>query len=258
MKKVKLLATIAIFVSTAALFSGCVPQQKYQAQIDKNRQQSVKIDELSGKLRSAELQLKQCRSKLQTAQELTGADMQALKAEITALEEDIARKTDLIERMKAELIRGTPQLPMELSIALQEFAESNDMITFDEATGILKFKSDLLFRSGSAQVMSSADEAIKQLSSIMDSEQAKQFDLVVAGHTDSDPIKYSKAKHPTNWHLSAHRAISVLEKMVADGISPKRISIRGFGEQRPVEPNDTKEGKASNRRVEIYVVAKGR
>ena len=91
----------------------------------------------------------------------------------------------------------------------------------------------------------------------MNSEQGSQFDLIIARHTDNDPIKYSKNLHATNWHLSAHRAISVLEMMVQNGISPKRLSARGFGEQRPIQSNDTKEGKAANRRVEIYVVASG-
>ena len=50
MKNVKLLAAIVTFGFIAALFSGCVPQQKYDAQLDNNRQQAVKIDELSGKL----------------------------------------------------------------------------------------------------------------------------------------------------------------------------------------------------------------
>ena len=54
-------------------------------------------------------------------------------------------------------------------------------------------------------------------------------------------------------HISPRR----LELMVSDGISAKRLSARGFGEQRPIQPNETKEGKAANRRVEIYVIAAG-
>ena len=257
MKNVKLLATIAICIFVAAVLSGCIPQEEYDAQLDKNRIQADELSDLNGKLRASEIQLNQCKSKLATAQELTGADIQALKAEVAALEEDIASKTNLIERMKAELIRGGVKLPMELSIALEEFAENNEMVSFDEATGVLKFKSDLLFRSGSAEVVSDANAAIKSLSSIMNSKQASQFDLVIAGHTDNDPIRYSKAQHPTNWHLSAHRAISVLEQMVNNGVPAKRLSVRGFGQQKPIQPNDKKEGKAANRRVEIYVVSKG-
>ena len=66
------------------------------------------------------------------------------------------------------------------------------------------------------------------------------------------------AKHPTNWHLSAHRAISVLKVMAGSKVDPKRMSARGFGEYRPVEPNKpNKGGNPRNRRVEIYIVPKG-
>ncbi|MHC4706350.1 MAG: OmpA/MotB family protein, partial [Planctomycetota bacterium] len=69
---------------------------------------------------------------------------------------------------------------------------------------------------------------------------------------------YSAAKHPTNWHLSAHRAISVLKIMGANNVNSMRLSARGFGEFRPVVPNEpNKKGHAQNRRVEIYIVAKG-
>ncbi|MCK5175184.1 MAG: OmpA family protein, partial [Planctomycetes bacterium] len=64
--------------------------------------------------------------------------------------------------------------------------------------------------------------------------------------------------HPTNWHLSVHRAISVLNVMTQNKVSPKRLSVRGFGEFRPAEPNKAdKKGNAANRRVEIFIVPSG-
>lgn len=256
MKKSSVIAIVGI-CALVLLGSGCVSSEQYDSLRESNRRQAMTLDDLTGQLRGAELQLSQCKGQLQTARGLTGPEIDALKEEIALLNEDIASKVTLIQRMKAELLRGGIQLPMELTLALKEFAQNNEMVTFDEATGILKFKSDLLFKSGSAKVLDSAKSGIVSLSGIMNSEQASQFDLVIAGHTDSDPIRYSKGEHPTNWHLSSHRAIAVLEMMTANGISPTRLSARGFGEQRPLLANDTKENKAANRRVEIYVVAKG-
>jgi chemotaxis protein MotB len=257
MKRTSLLTLVGI-CGFIFLASGCVPQEEHDSLREQNRRQSGKIDTMTGELRGAELLLKQCRGRLDTAKGLTGPEMEALGEEITLLKEDVARKLDIIKRLKAELLRGGIQLPMELSLALKDFAEKNDMVSFDEGTGVLKFKSDLLFRSGSAKVVDAAKSGISSLGGIMNSEQASQFDLVIAGHTDSDPIRYSKGEHPTNWHLSSHRAIAVLEMMVANGVSPKRLSSRGFGQQKPLESNDSKEGKAANRRVEIYVVSEGR
>jgi chemotaxis protein MotB len=142
---------------------------------------------------------------------------------------------------------------------LEEFAANNEMVTYDASRGIVKFKSDLLFKSGSADVLPAAEEAVKSLCGILNSEQAKEFDIIIAGHTDDQPIRYSASRHPTNWHLSTHRAISVLKVMEASGVESKRMSARGFGEFRPVVPNEpNKKGNAQNRRVEIYIVAKGK
>ena len=256
MKKTSVLAVIGI-CAFIFLASGCVSQEEFDSLREKNRRQAKSLDNLTGELRGAELLLNQCKGRLATAQGLTGPEMEALGKEIALLKEDVSNKLNIIQRLKAELLRGGIQLPMELSLALKDFAENNDIVTFDEVTGILKFKSDLLFSSGSAKLLDGAKKGIASLCGIMNSEQAGQFDMIIAGHTDSDPIRYSKGAHPTNWHLSSHRAIAVLEMMTANGISPKRLSARGLGEQRPLESNKTKEGKAANRRVEIYVIAKG-
>ena len=93
---------------------------------------------------------------------------------------------------------------------------------------------------------------------ILNSEQAKGLDIVIAGHTDDQPIRYSRATHASNWHLSSNRAISVLKVMEANKVAPNRMSARGFGEYRPVEANKQgKKGNPKNRRVEIYIVPKG-
>ena len=94
----------------------------------------------------------------------------------------------------------------------------------------------------------------------MNSKEAQQFDVVIAGHTDDVPIKKAatKQKHPTNWHLSVHRSIAVLNVMTANKVDPTRVSVRGFGEYRPMTENKpNKRGNPTNRRVELYIVPSG-
>ena len=68
------------------------------------------------------------------------------------------------------------------------------MIEFDPNHGLVKFKSDLLFEKGSDQVTTAADDAIKALCGILNSEQAKEFHIIVAGHTDDIPIKKAQTR----------------------------------------------------------------
>ena len=143
---------------------------------------------------------------------------------------------------------------------LEDWAKGSDLVSFDANRGIVKFKSDLLFEKGSDEVAPSAAEAVKALCRILNTDQAKEFDIIIAGHTDDLPIlkPETKAKHRHNWYLSAHRAISVLDVMTANGIVSERVSVRGFGEFRPIVPNEPgKKGNPQNRRVEIYIVPKG-
>lgn len=184
--------------------------------------------------------------------------MGAKDAEIAALEKDIAEKKALIERLQQQLLKTGTKLPTDLSLKLKEFAAANPDVTYNEESGMLKFKSDLLFKSGSAEVEPKAAEQITKFCAIMNGAEGKDFDVIIAGHTDDQPIKFAAPRHPTNWHLSAHRAIGVLDVMVKAGVEPKRVSVRGFSEYRPIEPNQPgNKGNPANRRVELYIVPSG-
>ena len=248
--------SVFILVCTCfALLNGCAGDLKLQ-----NATQCKHIADLEGKLRTTSLQLDQANRKLETADSRSQAEIDALNQKNAALLDDAAKKRALIEMMNKRLLYGGAPLPVEISTMLEDFAKGNDMITYDASRGIVKFKSDLLFEKGSDIVAPDAIEAVKSLSKILTSEKAKDFDIIVAGHTDDIPIRkpQTRAKHPTNWHLSANRAISVLETLMNNNIASQRLSVRGFGEFRPVEDNEPgKKGNTKNRRVEIYIVAKG-
>ena len=224
-----------------------------------SRLQLERIDRLETDKGTSEALLDKCKRRLDTADTTCSIKQEGLQQKIAALQGDLARKRSLISRMQEQLVGGVP-LPVELSVMLEDFAAKNDMVSYDPSRGVVKFKSDLLFEVASDKLAASAREAVKALCSILNSEQAKEFDVIIAGHTDDIPIGKPEtlAKHPTNWHLSAHRAISVLKVMAGSKIDPKRMSARGFGEYRPVEPNKpNKGGNPKNRRVEIYIVPKG-
>lgn len=256
MRKAKLTGLVLISVLIAML-SGCAELRDLRVQ---NENQLKQIERLSSELEASKLQLDQLQRKLDAAGSITNVELDALKQKIAALEADVDKKTDLIKSMQESLLLGGGKLPVELSTKLEELASKYDMITYDSARGVLKFESDLTFEKGSDHVTASAEGAVKSLCSIVNSIGAEKFDIIVAGHTDNVPIRKpaTKAKHPTNWHLSAHRAISVVSIMVSNNVDPKRLSARGFGEFHPVEENKPNNvGSAKNRRVEIFIVPQG-
>jgi chemotaxis protein MotB len=251
---------MVLALAVAIVTGGCVSQQRFDEVKAQNRIQQQRITDLEGEFGSCQLQLAQSGKQMETLQGRNSAELSGKDAEIAALEKDIEDKKSLIARMQAQLLRSGAALPMELSVKLQEFASRNKMVTFDQSSGMLKFESDLLFELGSDNVAPEAVDSVKALCGIMNSKEAQEFDVVIAGHTDDVPIKKpaTREKHPTNWHLSVHRSIAVLNIMTANNMNPTRVSVRGFGEYRPVAPNKpNKKGSAENRRVELYIVPSG-
>ncbi len=253
-------ALITLLSALILVSAGCISQEQYEDMAAQNRIQQNKIDRLESELNVLEASKAQLEKQLETLRSRGGVTSAATAEEIAALEAAIDEKNALIAKMRDQLLAGGMKLPMELSIMLEDFAKDNPMVTFDKETGKLKFKSDLLFELGSDQVAAGAVSSIQAISDIMKTDEAKDFDVIIAGHTDDVPIGKpdTRLKHPTNWHLSVHRAISVLNAMVKNGVESTRLSVRGFGEFRPIAPNapDNK-GNPVNRRVEMFIVYKG-
>ncbi|MEW6012003.1 MAG: flagellar motor protein MotB [Elusimicrobiota bacterium] len=80
---------------------------------------------------------------------------------------------------------------------------------------------------------------------------SQDYEIIVEGHTDNVPI--FTQQFASNWELSTARATSVVKYLIDKGISPKKISAIGYGEFRPVVPNDTPQNRQKNRRVVFFV-----
>lgn len=251
---------ISCAVTALVLVNGCVPVEKYNDCKLQNRTQSEYIAEIESQFSANKLMLEQTQERLMTSEDIAGAGAEELRQKVVALEDDSKAKSDLIKKMQAALLRGGVELPPELRSKLETFAAESDMVSFDASNGMVKFKSDLLFQKGSDTITKDAIDAIRQLCAIINASQAEKFDISIVGHTDDVPIgkPETRAKHPTNWHLSVHRAISVLNVMKTNKVPSERMSVRGFGQYRPIEANKSgKKGNPKNRRVEIYIVPKG-
>jgi chemotaxis protein MotB len=118
---------------------------------------------------------------------------------------------------------------------------------------VITFVSEVLFDSGKADLRKDSYEKLNKVAGVI-STVVPDLNVGIEGHTDNQPIKHSGWK--SNWELSAHRALSVLHYLTEQNISPERLAAIGYGEYRPVEGNDTKEGRQKNRRVEIVILPK--
>jgi chemotaxis protein MotB len=110
----------------------------------------------------------------------------------------------------------------------------------------------VLFNSGEADVLKDVSPLLLKISNML---HGLDNEIKIAGYTDNVPINNGKFR--SNWDLSAIRAINVMNFMVSSGsISQDKVSIQAYGERMPKASNATEDGRAKNRRVEIFVVRK--
>ncbi|MCX7820754.1 MAG: OmpA family protein [Brevinematales bacterium] len=116
--------------------------------------------------------------------------------------------------------------------------------------------SDLFFRPGSAEIDFEEGREVLRKVGLLLKDAGDDVKIEIVGHTDNSPIPKASemAKiYPTNWELSTARASSVVRYFEALGVKPSRMYAEGRGEHEPLESNDTPEGRAYNRRIDIYV-----
>ena len=119
--------------------------------------------------------------------------------------------------------------------------------------GAIKYtvNSDLLFASGSWEMKPQGKQIISRFTEKLAPTQ--QNKIVVNGYTDNQPIgpELKRQGVNTNEELSQKRADAVMQYLISQGVKPENISAHGYGEANPVASNDTSQGRAQNRRVEL-------
>ena len=252
---------LVVALGLTTLTTGCaVSQEKYNAlKLDRDR--------LAEQLGSAQNQAAIARSEADALKGQLGLIGQgqggkdAMILNLTTQNAELQKQLDDINRRYADAVGkvGTGMaLPEALSNELSAFAAQNpDLVSFDAQRGIVKFKSDVTFATGSAELKPQAKEAITRFAQILNSPTASGYELMVAGHTDNtrvaNPATIS-AGHKDNWYLSAHRAISVGQELTRANVGPQRLAVTGYADQRPVASNNTESGKQQNRRVEVLIL----
>lgn len=221
---------------------------------------AAELNSLRAAIDACQLDGSRCAQQLQMKDQL----LASLREENALLDESRSQALGELDRLAREplndIIINEPKLPVPLDNALKQFAQAHpSSVEYDSKRGTVKWKADLLFALGSDVVKESSIASLEAFTGVLKTPAAAAFEVIVAGHTDNQPIKknVTKAKHPTNWHLAAHRAIAVADVLQKFNYTPKRIGIMGYGPYRPVASNSSQEGMSRNRRVEIYLVPNG-
>jgi chemotaxis protein MotB len=233
--------------------AGCVSQVTYDDLRNQYRQAVERNTDLEAQLNQANADLKALREARNTAD----ADLRMQLAKALKDKDDLTNTLADVEAQLRRLQGTNGPLPEDLNKELEDLAAKYpELFIFDAKRGMIKIAADLTFASGSAEVKPAAAAALTKLAAIIDSPAAAKFEAQIIGHTDNVRISRPEtmAKHPTNWHLSVHRAIAVKDVLEKGGVTPLRMMVGGYSQYRPVAPNLGRKGAEANRRVEIYLV----
>jgi chemotaxis protein MotB len=172
----------------------------------------------------------------------------ALASQLSTSQLENTRKDNASEASGVDIA----ELRRQLEAAIGQEIRNGQVIMRVTPEGFVISLKDLgFFNSGEAVLLPGAAGKIERIAKVLSQH---GLDLRVEGHSDDQPIH--TAQFRSNWELSTARAMAVLLLLVNDsGIDPKRVSVAGYGQYRPVADNSTADGRQMNRRVDLVVVA---
>ena len=285
LKRIFCLATTAM---VALVLSGClVAESRFLKKVEEADNLTRELTDLKQKhekLTAENTALQKEHDKLKSEASALGRTKEELTKDKAELEQVLAAKSDTLSRNISDLRQKVSDLEAENKklkddiVTLQKVKEekvkevsgtyeqllenmkreiAQGQVTISELKGKLtvNMEAAILFDSGKADVK---EDGLVILQKMVDTLKAvKDKAIRIEGHTDNVQISGALTRvFPTNWELSAARAINVTKYLQQQGLDAAILSATAFGEYKPVADNTTKEGRAKNRRIEITLVAK--
>jgi chemotaxis protein MotB len=285
---IKRIAYLLLTSFTALALSGClVAESKYLKKVedaDNLTKSLTELKEKHDKLTAENNKLTTEHNKLKADAAALANDKQALTTDKKVLEQILKSNSDTLSQNISDLRQKNADLETEnktLKAGIESLQKAKEekvkevsntyeqllqnmkseiaqgQVTISELKGKLtvNMEAAILFDSGKADVKV---DGLTILLKMVDTLKAVRDKAIrIEGHTDNVPISGGLTRiFPTNWELSAARAINVCKYLQQQGIDPSTLSAAAFAENKPVASNETREGRAKNRRIEITLVNK--
>ncbi len=233
----------------AFILSGCVSSRKYDAALEELSTTRQSLGEANSEIEQAKQKLTLLRRQLDAASgELF--DLQIKRQDLQQELKESNLQVAMLEDLEAETKRRN-EIYAQFVARLQDMIDAGQLsVTIKNGRIVIELPDKILFDSGRARLNAAGRQALTEVAGILTQFQDRRFQ--VEGHTDDKPI--SSAIYPSNWELSAARALAVVHLLVEAGLSPENISAAGFGEFHPKADNETAEGRQLNRRIEIVML----
>lgn len=203
-------------------------------------------EELEAARREGSEAVAQAQARYEAVKEAAAEEISGLQGRLTEAQQKAEAAQKQIEQYRETYEALVGNLEEEVQSQQIKISQLRDELTIDLVDKVL-------FDVGSAGVNPQGRKVLKKVSDAL--EKIGDRLIVVEGHTDNLPIKSGPLaeRYPTNWELSAARAVSVVRLLQDYGVDPKRMAAAAYGPYQPLAPNTTPEGRSKNRRIEIVL-----
>jgi chemotaxis protein MotB len=248
--------SLFVLCSLLLLLSACVSKSKYVQLEAEHADAKHKLKYTETRLGYTDESREKCIDSLADCQGRFKEKKLQLSQEMEGLQVSLEESQSTIEK-QTKVIRDLHATRVKIESSLKEQIESQE-IKLEEIEGKLKVTlvDKILFDTGKVEIAKRGKEVLLGLADTL--RENKDQNIVVEGHTDDVPIGLGLIeKYPTNWELSAVRAVGVVRFLQEKGwLEPERLTATGYSYYKPVATNDTAQGRRQNRRIEIILVPK--
>jgi chemotaxis protein MotB len=253
MKRMILVVVTALAVGAV---TACVSQEEYESALEQIRELEKELAEVR-KMRSADQERIEELTAENTAMlaklEQLGVKLTDLSGALSGAKADIEAKQKIIEEMKKKELQAKKRLETlkDMLAKFRSLIEGGKLkVKIKNGKMMLELPSAILFESGKADLSEEGKQTLGEVASVLATIPDREFQ--VAGHTDDVPI--TSKKFPSNWELSTARAVAVVKHLQEMGVDPRNLSAAGYSEYQPTASNQTEQGRALNRRIEITLM----
>jgi chemotaxis protein MotB len=252
--RLRSLSPVLLFLSLGALGAGC-----YNGENELRRIAELERDLSAAADQRAELerQLEALRAEneaLAARLSALGEDVESLRTRASALEGDLSATTRERDELRERERQANERLATFRAM-IERFRSMIDSgrlrVSIVRNRMVVELPDNVLFDSGQAELKPEGAATLSEVATVLSSIEGRVFQI--AGHTDNVPIR--SRRYGSNWELSTARAVVVARYLIETaGMTADRISAAGYADTVPIESNDTEEGRARNRRIEIVLM----
>jgi chemotaxis protein MotB len=225
-------------LALALVVPGCVSRGAHERSLEELRGEVAELEQESrAKDRSIDA--------LEAERDKLLAEIEDLRDARESLQQDVADREQKLRKLGETYDALVEELEAEVAAGVAHIEQITEGMVF-------RLPQDVLFPAGSAELTPAGRSAVRDLVARIE---ARDERVEVQGHTDDQAIKGALAqRYPTNWELAGARAASVVRVLEEAGVEPRRLSAVSFGASRPLVSNESPEGRAQNRRIEVRLV----